>query len=89
MEIGSTTSQATTTPVKETALAKLSSDMDMFLSLLTTQLQNQDPLNPMDTKDMTAQLVQFAGVEQQIKQGQNLEKLVNLQTARVLDGALR
>ncbi|MBT5266496.1 MAG: hypothetical protein HOL85_16795 [Rhodospirillaceae bacterium] len=89
MEIGSTTSQATTTPVKETALAKLSSDMDMFLSLLTTQLQNQDPLNPMDTKDMTAQLVQFAGVEQQIKQGQNLEKLVNLQTARVLDGAQR
>ena len=63
------------------ALDKLTDDFDTFLKLLTTQLQNQDPLNPMDTHEMTAQLVQFTQVEQQVAQNRNLEKLVNLQTA--------
>lgn len=58
---------------------RLAEDMDTFLTLLTTQLQNQDPTNPMDSKEMTNQLVQFSQVEQQIAQNQNLEKLVSLQ----------
>ena len=38
------------------ASARLAEDMDNFLTLLTTQLQNQDPTNPMDSKEMTNQL---------------------------------
>lgn len=61
---------------------KLSSDMDMFLTLLTTQLKNQDPLDPMDNAEMTNQLVQFANVEQQITQNQNLEQMITLLNAQ-------
>lgn len=61
---------------------KLSGDMDMFLTLLTTQLKNQDPLDPMDNAEMTNQLVQFANVEQQITQNQNLEQMIMLLNAQ-------
>lgn len=64
------------------AFNKLSSDMDMFLTLLTTQLQNQDPLDPMDNAEMTNQLVQFANVEQQITQNRNLEQMITLLNAQ-------
>lgn len=57
---------------------KLADDFDDFLVLLTTQLQNQDPLDPMDSGEFTQQLVSFTGVEQQIQQNQNLELLANL-----------
>ena len=46
--------------------------------MLTTQLQNQDPLDPADTTEFTNQLVSFAGVEQQINANQRLESLVSL-----------
>lgn len=59
--------------------SKLGDDLNRFLSLLITQLQNQDPLNPMDSTEFTSQLVQFASVEQQIKTNANMEKLLNLQ----------
>lgn len=52
---------------------------DQFLLLLTTQLQNQDPLNPMDTAEFTQQLIGFANVEQQILTNVNLENLTALQ----------
>ncbi len=58
---------------------KLDQDLNRFLTLLVTQLQNQDPLEPMDANQFTSQLVQFASVEQQIYQNANLEKLVALQ----------
>lgn len=57
---------------------KLAEDFDDFLTLLTTQLQNQDPLDPMDSGEFTNQLVAFTGVEQQIQTNQNLELLANL-----------
>jgi len=50
-----------------------------FLTLLTTQLQNQNPLDPLDTNQFTQQLVQFAGVEQQLKSNEQLSTLVSLQ----------
>jgi flagellar basal-body rod modification protein FlgD len=50
-----------------------------FLQLLTTQLQNQNPLDPLDTNQFTQQLVEFAGVEQQLKSNQQLATLVSLQ----------
>ncbi len=62
----------------ETAEDKLSKDYDNFLLMLTTQLQNQDPTEPLDTNQMTAQLAQLSAVEQQISTNKNLEKLVSL-----------
>lgn len=56
----------------------LADDFSTFLTLLTTQLQNQDPTSPMDTNEFTNQLVQFSGVEQQIRTNQNLEDLATL-----------
>ncbi|MGB0748373.1 MAG: flagellar hook assembly protein FlgD [Magnetospiraceae bacterium] len=55
---------------------KLAEDLDQFLTLLTTQLQHQDPLDPMDATEFTSQLVEFATVEQQIYANANLEKLI-------------
>lgn len=60
----------------------LADDFTTFLTLLTTQLQNQDPTSPMDTNEFTNQLVQFSGVEQQIRTNQNLEDLASLLTAQ-------
>lgn len=54
---------------------QLSADFDQFLTLLTTQLKNQDPLSPMESTEFTNQLVSFSQVEQQIKINDNLEKL--------------
>src|SRR5262249_24808938 len=57
------------------AQATLSANFSTFLTLLTSQLQNQDPLSPMDSTQFTQQLVQFSQVEQQIKTNSNLESL--------------
>ncbi len=61
------------------AAAKNEEDLNKFLNLLVTQLKNQDPLDPMDASEFTSQLVQFAGVEQQIFANSNLEKLLALE----------
>jgi flagellar basal-body rod modification protein FlgD len=58
---------------------EIASNFTTFLQLLTTQLQNQDPLSPMDTNQFTQQLVEFAGVEQQMKSNTSLSTLVSLQ----------
>ncbi|MBL4906931.1 MAG: flagellar hook assembly protein FlgD [Sneathiella sp.] len=60
--------------------SKLSDDFDDFLTLLTTQLQNQDPLSPTDSTEFTNQLVNFTQVEQSIATNQNLEALIQLQS---------
>ena len=62
-----------------TADATLAGNFQTFLTLLTTQLQNQNPLDPLDTNKFTQQLVQFAGVEQQLKTNDSLSQLVTLQ----------
>lgn len=54
----------------------IAENFDTFLSLLTTQLRNQSPLDPMDTNQFTQQLVQFTSVEQQLKTNEFLEALV-------------
>lgn len=66
----------------------LAQTFDNFLMLLTTQLQNQDPLSPMESTEFTSQLVQFASVEQQITQNKNLEALVALQRSNQAVSAL-
>ena len=59
----------------------LTANFDNFLKLLTTQLQNQDPLAPMDANAFTSQLVQFASVEQAIKTNDKLKELGGLMEA--------
>ena len=53
----------------------ISSDFNTFLKMLTTQLKNQDPLNPMDNSEYAVQLATFSGVEQQVKTNMLLESL--------------
>ncbi|MFV0623212.1 flagellar hook assembly protein FlgD [Sphingomonas sp. ac-8] len=62
--------------VGTTAAGKVSEDLNMFLKMLTTQMQNQDPLNPMDTAQYTQQLVQYSQVEQSIQQNQTLKDIL-------------
>jgi flagellar basal-body rod modification protein FlgD len=69
------------------ALDKLSSDFNDFLKLLTTQLQNQDPLSPMDSTQFTAQLVAFTGVEQQINTNAKLDSLIGVDKGSQLSAA--
>jgi flagellar basal-body rod modification protein FlgD len=65
-----------------TASTRLAENFDTFLTLLTAQLRNQDPLSPMDSTEFTQQLVQFSQVEQQISQNKNLETLIGLTRSR-------
>lgn len=59
----------------QAASAKLSGDFQTFLVMLTTQMQNQDPLNPIDSTDFATQLATFSGVEQQVQTNTLLESL--------------
>ncbi len=66
------------------SVTRLADNFDDFLKLLTTQLQNQDPTSPMDADQFTQQLVQFSGVEQQIKSNETLGELASLMQAEKL-----
>ena len=70
------------------ALSQLTDNFETFLTLLTTQLRNQDPLEPLDTEKFTEQLVQFASVEQSIQTNQHLEALLALQSSSASETAL-
>ena len=63
---------------------KFAGDFNTFLTLLTTQIKNQSPTDPLDTNQMTNQLVQFASVEQQISMNQNLQRMLALEQASQL-----
>ena len=58
---------------------QIAGNFQSFLTLLTTQLQNQNPLDPLDTNQFTQQLVEFAGVQQQLNTNDSLATLVSLQ----------
>jgi flagellar basal-body rod modification protein FlgD len=68
-------------------LASLAGNFNDFLSLLTTQLQNQDPTSPMDTSQFTTQLVQFAGVAQQITANATLSQILSADQTQQLTQA--
>jgi flagellar basal-body rod modification protein FlgD len=63
------------------ALSSLSSNFSDFLSLLMTQLQNQDPSSPMDSNTFTSELVEFTQVEQQINTNSDLTQMIGLTQA--------
>lgn len=65
----------------------LASNFETFLSLLTSQLKNQDPLSPVDSNQFTAQLTQMAGVEQQLLTNDLLKGLLAAQGGGGLAGA--
>jgi flagellar basal-body rod modification protein FlgD len=73
----STTSSAAATNAM--ASQQIAGNFQSFLQLLTTQLQNQNPLDPLDTNQFTQQLVEFAGVQQQLNTNASLGTLVSLQ----------
>src|ERR1700719_3181556 len=90
--VANTVTAATTTPAASSSSSSSSSasstglnsqtiagNFTTFLTLLTTQLQNQDPTNPLDTNQFTQQLLEFAQVEQQLKSNDQLGTLVSLQ----------
>ena len=66
----------------------IASNYQTFLNLLTTQLKNQSPLDPLDTNQFTQQLVQFASVEQQLKTNESLTSLLAASKASSTTGAL-
>src|ERR671937_339211 len=74
----STSSSSNSTGVDQNTLA---GNFQTFLTLLTTQLKNQNPLDPLDTNQFTQQLVQFAQVEQQMNMNASLSTLITMQKA--------
>lgn len=68
--------------------ASLADTFDTFLTLLTTQLKHQDPLNPMDTNEFTSQLVEFTNVEQAMLTNKKLDSLLAMQTDMQLNDAV-
>ena len=84
----SSANNASSASTTDDAIEGLNDTYNNFLLLLTKQLQNQDPLNPMDTAQFTQQLVGFSQVEQQIASNKSLEKLIGLQSATNAFGAV-
>jgi flagellar basal-body rod modification protein FlgD len=78
MTIAAVTAQTTPPASATDPLKSLTSNMNDFLKLLMTQLRNQDPTTPMDTTQFTAQLVQFASVEQQVNINTGVQSLIQL-----------
>lgn len=74
----SSSSTASSTGTTASALSSLASNFNDFLSLLTTQLQNQDPTSPMDTDTFTSELVQFTSVQEQVNTNSSLTSLIQL-----------
>lgn len=87
MGIATQSATAATSPTTGSRSAGFGGDFNTFLTLLTTQLRNQDPTNAMDPQQMTSQLVQFAQVEQSITMNDNMTKLIGLQQAAQLTAA--
>jgi flagellar basal-body rod modification protein FlgD len=83
------TTASSSSSVSETSadMAKTTSDYDKFLLLLTTQMKNQDPTQPMDATQQIAQLAQFSSVEQQVKMNQKFDTLLSKITGNDLDRA--
>ena len=62
----SSSSNSSASATSALASQQIAGNFQSFLTLLTTQLQNQNPLDPLDTNQFTQQLVEFAGVQQQL-----------------------
>jgi flagellar basal-body rod modification protein FlgD len=81
-------SSSSSRPSASTDAQSIAGNFDTFLQLLTTQLKNQNPLDPLDTNQFTQQLVQFSGVEQQLKTNDFLSSLVSANANSVNSSAV-
>jgi flagellar basal-body rod modification protein FlgD len=75
MEVTSVPTVNATPSVNTTPRPEISSDFETFLKMLTVQLENQDPLNPVEAADYAVQLATFSGVEQQVQTNDLLKQL--------------
>lgn len=73
--ISATSSTTVSNTTTSTAASNISGDYETFLKMLTTQMQNQDPLNPIESSDYAVQLATFSSVEQQVRTNELLEEL--------------
>ena len=83
-QLSSQTNKASQTQVATRSASDrkvIAENFDTFLTLLTTQLQNQSPLDPLDTNEFTQQLVQFSSVEQEIRMNEQMEQLLTIAAA--------
>jgi flagellar basal-body rod modification protein FlgD len=85
---GTSSNSSTTSAAINNSLASLASNSQTFLTLLTTQLKNQDPTSPLDTNQFTAQLTQMTGVEQQLLSNQLLQQLVSQSSGSNISNAV-
>jgi len=76
MAVSGVSGTSTDTSKMSSSRTTIADNFDTFLNILTTQLKNQNPMEPLDTNQFTAQLVQFTGVEQQLKTNEFLETLM-------------
>jgi flagellar basal-body rod modification protein FlgD len=76
MAVAATSAAAQTADVNSAGRTRLAESFDTFLTLLTAQMKNQDPLSPLDSNQFTSQLVQMTGVEQQLRTNDLLKELV-------------
>ena len=81
-------SSSSSNTTASTATTGIADNFQTFLTLLTTQLKNQNPLDPLDTNQFTQQLVQFAGVEQQLKSNDQLKSLIDIEKSAQATQAL-
>jgi len=84
----STAAASAGTSALGTSAASVAQNYTTFLKMLTTQLRNQDPLNPVDTNQFTQELVQFSQVEQQLQTNSQLGTLISLQQTSQATAAL-
>jgi flagellar basal-body rod modification protein FlgD len=82
-------SASTAQAAGNTAMQQIAGNFDSFLQLLTTQLQNQNPLDPLDTNQFTQELVEFASVGQQVNMNSNMQTLISLQQTTAATAALQ
>ncbi len=75
-----------TTQAEERPLITNNADRDMFLRLLVAQIQNQDPLSPMDPTEFVSQLAQFSSMEQLLEIRQTLESIHEVLSADSSEG---
>jgi flagellar basal-body rod modification protein FlgD len=76
MAVGGVGGSSSSNSALNQSRATIAENFDTFLQILTTQLKNQNPLDPLDTNQFTQQLVQFTGVEQQLKTNEFLEAMM-------------
>ncbi|MBL8642850.1 MAG: flagellar hook assembly protein FlgD [Rhodospirillaceae bacterium] len=88
VDVSALTSGTAVQSTENASRNKLAKDLDSFLTLLTSQLKNQDPLSPMDSTEFTNQLVQFAQVEQAINSNESLTSLISLSQQSIVTNAV-